>query len=132
MTFLTLGFPTISKDSINQGYEFQHFGATDDFVEPKIYQKTPTKNRLNLGVSKKKKNIVQSTVWGCVFFCFFFWDSLKNRSKPLKSLKCPTSFCCFPIGESSKSFNSSTDDLRLGDCSNQKWDFGDQVQVTLW
>lgn len=131
MTFLTLGFPTISKDSINQGYEFQHFGATDDFVEPKNLSENPYQKPAEPWCFEKK-NIVQSTVWGCVFFCFFFWDSLKNRSKPPKSLKCPTSFCCFPIGESSKSFNSSTDDLRLGDCSNQKWDFGDQVQVTLW
>lgn len=75
MTFLTLGFPTISKDSINQGYEFQHFGATDDFVEPKIYQKTHTKNRLNLGVSKKKKKHCPIHFLGMLLFLVSFFGT---------------------------------------------------------
>lgn len=95
MTFLTLGFPTISKDSINQGYEFQHFGATDDFVEPKIYQKTPTKNRLNLGVSKKKKTL-SNPLFGDVFFLFLFLGQLKKSVKATEVTKMSNFVLLFP------------------------------------
>ena len=74
MTFLTLGFPTISKDSINQGYEFQHFGATDDFVEPKNLSENPYQKPAEPWCFEKKKTL-SNPLFGDVFFFVSFFGT---------------------------------------------------------
>lgn len=95
MTFLTLGFPTISKDSINQGYEFQHFGATDDFVEPKNLSENPYQKPAEPWCFEKKKHCPIHCLGMC-FFLFLFLGQLKKSVKATEVTKMSNFFLLFP------------------------------------